>query len=121
MYVVIGASLTSFLQLVLSKQYFLTIGDFPILGIASFMLLALVLSVCSSVDAFVILPFASHMPLSALLAFLNFGPLIDIKNILLFRAYFTKRFQYWYFGLVTVILFLVVFLSGYILSNLFMP
>ena len=116
-YIVIGASITSALQLILPKGYLLTVGSHPFLAIISFMAFALVLSVCSSVDAFIILPFASLIPLAALLAFLNYGPLIDIKNILLFRAYFTKQFQYTYFIVLTLILMFTVFLVGYLLSS----
>ena len=116
-YIVIGASITSFLQLVLPKGYLLSVGSHPFLAIISFMAFALVLSVCSSVDAFIILPFASIIPLAALLAFLNYGPLIDIKNILLFHAYFTKKFQYTYFILLTSVLACTVFLVGYLLTS----
>ncbi|HVU80026.1 MAG TPA: permease [Candidatus Paceibacterota bacterium] len=118
-YVLIGGSITSLLQLAIPKEYFLSLSGHPLLAIGSFMALALVLSVCSSVDAFVILPFAAQIPFGALLAFLNFGPLIDVKNILLFRAYFTRRFQYAYFGIVTAVTFLVVWLLGYYLSAFF--
>lgn len=115
-YVLLGGSATALLQLVIPKTYFLALASDPLLAVASFMAFALVLSACSSVDAFVILPFANQIPLGALLAFLNFGPVVDLKNVLLLRAYFTKRFQYYYLGLVTSITFLAVFLIGYYLS-----
>lgn len=101
-YVVYGALLTAFLQMVIPRGFLSIVTDYPFLGILAFMLLAGLLSVCSSVDAFVILPFANHAPLSALLAFLNFGPLIDVKNIMLFKAYFSKKFTVWYFGAIIV-------------------
>jgi uncharacterized membrane protein YraQ (UPF0718 family) len=45
------------------------------------MLLALVVSVCSSVDAFLALGFADLVTPGALLAFLLLGPVIDLKSI----------------------------------------
>jgi uncharacterized membrane protein YraQ (UPF0718 family) len=53
--------------------------------------LALVMSICSKVDAFVALSFADRLPMVALMAFLVFGPMIDLKSIPMFAAVFGWR------------------------------
>lgn len=106
-YILLGAFLTSLFQIFIPKEIIIALATSPFLAIMVGLALALVLSVCSSVDAFVILPLANQLPFAAIIAFLNYGPLIDIKNILLFRTYFTARFSYWYFGLVSISLFLL--------------
>ena len=50
------------------------------------MLLAVVVSVCSSVDAFLALGFASTVTPGALLGFLLLGPVVDLKLAGLFTV-----------------------------------
>jgi hypothetical protein len=53
--------------------------------------LAFVLSICSTVDAFVALAFAGTFTTGSILAFLTFGPMVDIKSSLMFLSVFQKR------------------------------
>ncbi len=53
--------------------------------------LAFVLSICSTVDAFVALAFAGTFTTGSLLAFLTFGPMVDIKSSLMFMSVFRRR------------------------------
>jgi uncharacterized membrane protein YraQ (UPF0718 family) len=55
------------------------------------MLLAMVVSVCSSVDAFLALGFAAQVTPGALLAFLLLGPVIDLKLVGLLGLLFRPR------------------------------
>ena len=55
------------------------------------MLLALVVSVCSSVDAFLALGFAAQVTPGALLAFLLLGPVVDLKLAGLFTVLLSGR------------------------------
>lgn len=64
-----------------------------VLGILVMMLAAFVLSLCSSSDAVVGRIFAGQMPTAPVLSFLVFGPMIDIKNVLMLSAYFTRGFM----------------------------
>ena len=54
------------------------------------MLLAIALSICSEADAFVAASFASF-PVSAKVAFMAIGPMVDLKLIPLFLSVFTRR------------------------------
>jgi uncharacterized membrane protein YraQ (UPF0718 family) len=49
------------------------------------------LSVGSLVDAFVALPLASQMMTGSLVAFLVFGPMVDLKSTLLYLSVFRRR------------------------------
>jgi uncharacterized protein len=80
---VIGAALAALTQLCVPRTTLLAIGQGPVLSVVVMMALAVVLSVCSTVDAFVALAYAGTFTDGALLAFLVFGPMIDIKSILL--------------------------------------
>jgi len=58
-------------------------------------LLAFILSVCSTVDAFLSLAFASTFTTGSVLAFLVFGPMVDIKSTLMFLRVFKKRYVFY--------------------------
>jgi uncharacterized membrane protein YraQ (UPF0718 family) len=54
-------------------------------------MLAVVLSICSTVDSFIALSFVGSFTPGAVLAFLVFGPMIDIKSTLMLTTTFTRR------------------------------
>ncbi len=81
---VLGCAIASLVQTFLPRSWLLAVGDAPTLSIISLMLLAVVVSVCSSVDAFLALGFAGLVTPGALLAFLLLGPVIDLKSLGLF-------------------------------------
>ncbi|SMQ86970.1 hypothetical protein SAMN05444673_7059 [Bacillus sp. OV166] len=114
-YLFIGAFLASLFQAFLDRNILLSIGTSTSLAPGVMMGFAYVLSVCSSADAFVASSFGSTFTEGALLAFLVFGPMIDIKNTLMLFAYFKKRFVL-FLLLVTPI---VVYLSVYIFQLFF--
>ncbi|HML47682.1 MAG TPA: permease, partial [Clostridia bacterium] len=62
------------------------------LAILTMMAMAFVLSLCSSSDAVIGRSFANQFPMAAILGFLVFGPMMDIKNVLLLSSGFAKRF-----------------------------
>jgi uncharacterized protein len=62
-----------------------------LLGAGLLMTLAFILSLCSEADAFVAVSFI-QFPLGPQLAFLVFGPILDIKLALLYGATFGRAF-----------------------------
>jgi uncharacterized membrane protein YraQ (UPF0718 family) len=62
----------------------------PFLAIPAMMLLAIVMCLCSEADAFVAASF-TKMHLSAKLAFLVLGPMLDLKLLLMFTRVFRLR------------------------------
>jgi uncharacterized membrane protein YraQ (UPF0718 family) len=47
--------------------------------------------VCSTVDAFLALAFAGTFTTGSILAFLTFGPMVDIKSTLMFLGVFQRK------------------------------
>ena len=74
------------MQAWLPRAWLLAVGSAPTLSVLALMLLALVVSVCSSVDAFLALGFAAQVTPGALLAFLLLGPVVDLKLAGLFTV-----------------------------------
>jgi uncharacterized membrane protein YraQ (UPF0718 family) len=56
------------------------------------MLTAFILSLCSSSDAVIARSFAAQFPPGALMGFMVFGPMMDIKNALVLSSVFSGRF-----------------------------
>ncbi|MFW6730770.1 MAG: permease [Synechococcus sp.] len=88
---VLGSAVAALLQTLIPRDLFLTLGQAPTLSVLSLMLLALVVSVCSSVDAFLALGFAGQVTPGALLAFLLLGPVIDLKSLSLYGRILRPR------------------------------
>src|SRR5258708_30765503 len=53
--------------------------------------LAFVLSICSTVDAFLALSFARTFTTGSILTFLTFGPMVDIKTTMMYLGTFRRR------------------------------
>jgi uncharacterized membrane protein YraQ (UPF0718 family) len=87
----IGAVAAGAIQSLVPRSVLVGLGSDPLWSILAMMALAFVISVCSNVDAFFILPFASTFMPGAIVVFLVFGPIIDIKMLALLRTTFTVR------------------------------
>jgi uncharacterized membrane protein YraQ (UPF0718 family) len=87
-YLVVGAMIAASLQVVVPSEFFLSLATTPWLAIPAAMMLAAVMSICSTVDAFVGLSLANSLPPAAVMAFLVFGPIIDLKSIPMFAGLF---------------------------------
>lgn len=114
-YLVLGAFLTSLIQILVPRTWFASLGEKSGLPLIIMMLVAFLFSACSTSDAFIAKSFTSRFSLSAIMGFLVFGPMMDIKNILMLLASFKKKFVV---ALVLVIFF-VNFLMLYFLAFLF--
>jgi uncharacterized membrane protein YraQ (UPF0718 family) len=88
---VLGCLIAALVQTWLPRSWLLAVGGAPTGSILALMLLAVVLSVCSSVDAFLALGFAAQVTPGALLAFLLLGPVVDLKLVGLFTVLMRPR------------------------------
>jgi len=88
---VLGCAIAALVQTLLPRAWLLAVGSSPTLSVLSLMLLAVVVSVCSSVDAFLALGFAAQITPGALLAFLVLGPVVDLKLLGLFGVVLRPR------------------------------
>nr|WP_242522130.1 permease [Microbacterium esteraromaticum] len=88
---VIGSALAGAVQVLVPRDVLLAIGSNPVLSILAMVALAMTVAICSNVDAFFALSFASTFSAGALIAFLIVGPLVDVKMIALLRTTYTTR------------------------------
>ena len=100
-WLILGGLLAAAMQTFVPQSLLLSVGGGPLLSVLVLMALALVLSVCSTVDAFLALALSTAFGPGALLAFLVFGPMIDIKSALMFLTTLSPRAVGWMIALVT--------------------
>lgn len=111
---VIGSALAGAVQVLIPREALLAIGANPALSIVAMMALAMVVAICSNVDAFFALSFASTFTPGAIVAFLLVGPIVDVKMLALMRTTFTTRTLA---GIVVVVL-LAAFAIGTVVNLL---
>jgi uncharacterized membrane protein YraQ (UPF0718 family) len=104
---VLGSAIAACLQVFVPRDLILGLGQGPVTSILAMMLLAAVVSICSTVDAFFALSFASIFTTGSLLAFLVFGPMIDLKGIGLMLSIFKPRAVFYLFALAALLTFLL--------------
>lgn len=90
-YLILGSLLAATMQTLVSQDVLLALGRGPVLSVVVMQLFAFVLSVCSTVDAFLALAFVGTFTSGSILAFLSFGPMVDIKSTLMFLGVFKQR------------------------------
>ena len=111
---VIGSALAGAVQVLIPRDALLAIGANPALSIVAMMALAMVVSICSNVDAFFALSFASTFTPGSIVAFLLVGPLVDVKMLALMRTTFTWRTL----GGIVVVVVLSAFAIGTVVNLL---
>jgi uncharacterized membrane protein YraQ (UPF0718 family) len=115
-YLVFGAMLAAAMQTFISQSNLLAVGSGPVLSVLVMLALAFILSICSTVDAFVALGFVGAFSFGAVLSFLTFGPMVDIKSLLMYRQVFKNRIV----GYLVLLPFLMALLAGLALNYLFL-
>ena len=109
-YLIIGSMLAAAMQTFVPQSALLAIGGGPVLSIIVLMVLAFVLSICSTVDAFIALSFSGAFTTGSILAFLTFGPMVDIKSTLLFLSVFRRPTVVKMISLATILSFAIALL-----------
>jgi uncharacterized membrane protein YraQ (UPF0718 family) len=90
-YLILGAMLAAGLQTFISQSTLLAVGSGPVFSVLVMLALAILLSICSTVDAFVALGFLGTFSFGSVLSFLVFGPMVDIKSIIMYLQVFRRR------------------------------
>ncbi len=103
---VLGSAIAAFIQIAAPRDLVLSLGQGPVTSVVAMMLLAALVSICSTVDSFFALSFASAFTSGSLLAFLVFGPMIDLKGIGLMLSIFKTRAVIYLFALAAQLTFL---------------
>lgn len=101
-YLMFGGLIASAMQVFLPTSVLLTVTSSKLLAIALLILLALTMSLCSEADAFVGSSLLSLFGTAPVVAFLVYGPMVDIKNLLMMKRYFGTRFVLAMVGLITL-------------------
>ncbi|WP_081791949.1 permease [Caldalkalibacillus mannanilyticus] len=115
-YLIAGAFVAALFQTFLDRQLLLSIGNEAWSSTLVMMAFAFVLSLCSEADAFVAASFGSTFTTGSLIAFLVYGPMLDLKNVIMMVAYFKLRFVLAFIAVVTTVVFVsVLLLQLYIL------
>lgn len=109
---IMGSAIAAFVQVAIPRDLILGLGQGPVTSIVAMMLLAWVVSICSTVDSFFALSFASVFTSGSLLAFLVFGPMIDLKNISLLLTVFKGRAILYLFLLAAQLTFLLTLIMN---------
>jgi uncharacterized membrane protein YraQ (UPF0718 family) len=90
-YLVLGAGVAAALQTFVPQSVLGSIADTPIVSLLAMMALAGMLSICSESDAFVAASFV-QFGLAGQLAFLSFGPMVDMKLGFIYAGTFSASF-----------------------------
>ncbi len=90
-FLIIGAALAAAIQTFVPRSIVDSVASLPVLSLIAMMTLAFVMSLCSESDAFVAASFTAFGP-SAQLAFLVFGPMVDLKLAALYMGTFRPGF-----------------------------
>jgi uncharacterized membrane protein YraQ (UPF0718 family) len=115
-YLVAGAALAAGMQVFLPQSALMAVSQGPLTSLFVMAGLAVLLSICSTVDAFVALGFVGLFSPGSILVFLVFGPMVDIKSVLMYgRVFHLKVVVY------LVSLALLMSLLAGLLVNYFFP
>lgn len=104
---VVGSAIAASIQVFVPREIVLNLGQGSISSIMAMMLLAALVSICSTVDAFFALSFATTFTSASLLAFLVFGPMIDLKSVGLLLSVFQPKIVTYLFILAAQLTFIL--------------
>ncbi|SFI63915.1 permease [Thermoflavimicrobium dichotomicum] len=103
---IIAASFQTFIGISAIKE----VASDGVLGILLMMGLAFGLSICSSADAFVAASFRTALSTAPMMAFLVYGPMMDLKNLLMMSGSFRWSVTLFLFGGTTCLTLVSVWL-----------
>lgn len=90
-YLILGCIIAASMQTLIPQTALLAVGQGSVISVVVMLGLAFLLSICSTVDAFVALAFTSTFTTGSIVSFLVFGPMVDIKSTIMFLGVFKRR------------------------------
>jgi len=90
-FLIVGSALAALMQTIVPQESLLALGTGPVFSVMFMQILAYILSVCSTVDSFLALAFVNTFTTGAIVSFLSFGPMVDIKSTLMFSGVFRRK------------------------------
>lgn len=113
-YLVFGSIIVALLQIIISQSSLIELGKSGQTANILMMGLGFILSLCSTSDAFVAQSLQTFFTKSSLIGFMVFGPMINIKGILMMLAVFRSRFVL----LLSTLVFIFVFIGTLVLQSI---
>ena len=108
----LGGVIAGLTQVFVPRDVLTGLGGHPVFSILAMLALAFIISLCSNVDAFFALAYSSTFTTGSIVAFLIFGPMIDIKMLALMRT----TYKTWLLGMVTLVVALSSVLIGLVVN-----
>jgi uncharacterized protein len=105
-FLILGCLIAAGVQTFVHTSTLVSIGQGPASSSLVMMALAFILSLCSEADAFIASSFRTTFSTGSLVAFLVFGPMLDIKNLLMMLGTFRKRLVLLIITTVSIVVFL---------------
>jgi uncharacterized protein len=87
----LGAVIAGLTQVFVPRDVLTALGSHPVYSILAMLALAFIVSICANVDAFFALAYAGTFTAGSIVAFLVFGPMVDIKMLAMMRTTYTTR------------------------------
>jgi uncharacterized protein len=109
-YFILGAFLAACFQTFVGFSAIKSIGTNEWIAILLLMGIAFGLSICSSSDAFIAASFRNAIGTAPLFAFLIYGPIMDLKNLLMMMGSFRASVIWFFWGGTTILTILSVIL-----------
>lgn len=113
-YLVLGCAFAAAVQVYVPTRLLVQIGHNPLTAVLLMMLLAFLLSVCSEADAFIGASLLSSFGMAPVMAFLVYGPMIDIKNLLMMQAHLKSGFIWRFIATISLVILAYGLLLGVI-------
>ncbi|MDP4163457.1 MAG: permease [Bacillota bacterium] len=105
-FLVMGSLIASAMQVYIPTNILVTLGHTKVTASLIMMALAFILSICSEADAFVASSFRNSFAQSSIVAFLVFGAMVDIKNLLMMFGSFKPKFVILLVSLISSLVFI---------------
>ncbi|MDD3199808.1 MAG: permease [Eubacteriales bacterium] len=115
-YIIVGAFMTGLLQTIIPRSIFVDLLSRDGLSLFIMMITAFLFSACSTSDAFIARSFLDRFSMGPVMGFMVFGPMMDIKNMLMLLGNFKKTFVLF----LSVLVFLVNFIVLYFFEKMFL-
>lgn len=113
-FLIVGAMIASLVQTFLDRTLITGLASDDLFSPLVMMGFAFILSLCSEADAFVAASFAHTFSAGSLLAFLVYGPMLDLKGTIMLFAYFRAKFVLGFMAIITVSVYVLILLYQYL-------
>lgn len=110
-FLVIGIGVSTIFQTIMNRSEMVN-NSGTIFSIFIMMVLAFLLSLCSSSDAIIGKTLGSNLSFGGVMGFMVFGPMLDVKNMILMTSSFSKKFILRLSLIVFVVCFIVILVAS---------